>query len=361
MKTKVFFSVLFFAICMSSLYSQSTTVSNGDWTSIATWGGAPPMPGSTVVINHTVTLNLDYGYSSGSITINSSGTLTGNSDMRALAISGGTLTNNGTLSIPRFALFSGTITNAGTIQSDSLLVRATLSNNGGIIHADQFMISTAGNFTNSGTVVSSNFLNIETVLNSGTMNSNDFMNSKDFTNSVTGVINATNNFLNADSLATPAVFTNNGIVNVTNDWMNTDTINGSGKFCVGHNSSNTGVMIGTFDFCDQTGGDVDLNVGTIAPTITNCTSSCSVNIHKNANDNSVNVYPNPSNGIFTVVSNTQSSKIQVFNLVGSIVYSAQLNSLQTEIQLINQPKGIYFCKICDAKNEGFKIIKMVVN
>jgi hypothetical protein len=321
----------------------------------------PPTPGSTVIINHTVTLDLDYGYTSGSITINNTGSLIGNSVMRALAISGGTLTNNGTLNIPRFALFSGTITNSGTFQSDSLLVQTTLNNNIGSIYATQFMISTGGNFTNTGNVFSSNFLNIETVSNSGSINSTDFMNSKRFTNSATGVINATNDFLNADSLANPAVFTNNGSVNVTNDWMNTDTINGSGKFCVGHNSSNTGIMLGTFDFCDQTGGDVDLNVGTIAPTITSCVNSCNVKINANKNDNSVKVYPNPNNGIFTVVSNAQASKIQVYNLIGEIVYTAQLSSLQTEIQLINQPKGIYFCKISDAKNDSSKIIKIVIN
>ncbi|MEI6348783.1 MAG: T9SS type A sorting domain-containing protein [Bacteroidota bacterium] len=361
MKTKLTFFVLIFALGVSTLYSQTTSVASGNWTSPLTWGGTPPMPGSVVIINHTVTLDMDYGYTSGSITINSSGSLIGNSSMRALGISGGTLTNSGTLNIPRFALFSGTITNNGTIQSDSLLDRTTLNNNGGTIHATQFMVSTGGNFHNSGTVVSSNFLNIETSVNNGTINSIDVMNSKSFVNGTTGVINATNDFLNADTLANPAVFTNNGSVNVTNDWMNTDTINGSGKFCVGHNSSNTGVMLGTFDFCDQTGGDVDLNLGSIAPTITSCVFSCNVNIRVNKNDNSVKIYPNPNNGVFTVISNTQSSKIEVFNLVGKIVYQSQLNSLETEIQLTNQPKGIYFCKISDVKNESSKIIKIIIN
>jgi hypothetical protein len=81
----------------------------------------------------------------------------------------------------------------------------------------------------------------------------------------------------------------------------------------------------------------------------------------NNNDNSVKIYPNPNSGVFTAISNTQSSKIEVFNLVGKMVYQSQLNSLQTEIQLTNQPKGIYFCKISDVKNESSKIIKIIID
>lgn len=361
MKTK--FTFLFLLICVSTFtFSQITSISNGNWSSPSTWGGMPPTPGSNVVINHTVTLDMDYGYSTGSITINNSGVLVGNSNMRALALYGGTLTITGDLNIPRVALFSGTITNGGMIQSDSLFVQASLNNSFGTIQATQFMISTGGIFTNTGNVFSSNFLNIESVTNSGNLNSNDFMNSKQFTNEASGVINVTNNFLNSDSLSNPApaVFYNNGSVNVANDWMNTDTIKGSGKFCVGHNSTNEGVMIGTIDFCDQTGGDVDLNLGTIAPSVTTCVNPCSVSINENQNDVLINISPNPSNGIFNIEYfdySTESIYIFVFNSLGDLILSDNIGVQKSTIDLSKHSKGLYFVKIqCNKKTLIQKIV-----
>lgn len=128
--------------------------------------------------------------------------------------------------------------------------------------------------------------------------------------------------MNSDSSANPTVFKNNGTVNVVNDWMNTDTIKGTGKFCIGHNSSNKGVMIGTFDFCDQTGGDVDLNLGTIVPTITSCVNSCSVDIVESNNDLLINISPNPSNGIFNIEyfdNSNENISIFVFNSIGKLI------------------------------------------
>lgn len=359
MKTK--FTFLFLLIFVSTYtFSQITSISNGNWSNPSTWGGIPPTPGSNVIINHTVTLDMDYGYSTGSITINNSGVLVGNSSMRALALYGGTLTITGDLNIPRVALFSGTITNGGMIQSDSLFVQASLNNSSGTIQATQFMISTGGVFTNTGIVFSSNFLNVQTVSNSGHINSNDFMNSKQFTNEASGVINVNSNFLNSDSLANPAVFQNDGSINVVNDWMNTDTIKGSGKFCIGHNSTNKGVMIGTFDFCDQTGGDVDLNLGTIAPSVTTCVNTCSVSINEKRNDVLINISPNPSNGIFNIDffdNSYENISIFVFNSMGDLILRDNIGGQKSTIDLSKYSKGVYFVKIqCNKKTLIQKIV-----
>ncbi len=347
MKTK--FTFLFLLIFASTFtFSQITSVSNGNWTSPATWGGMPPTPGSNVVINHTVTLDTDYGYSTGSITINNTGALVGNSNMRALALYGGTLTITGDLNIPRVALISGTITNGGMIQSDSLFVQTTFNNTNGQVEASNFMISTGGVFTNTGNVSSTNFLNVQTVSNSGFINSNDFMNSKSFTNLSSGVINVSNNFMNSDSLSIPAVFQNDGIVNVVNDWLNTDTIKGSGRFCIGNNSSNKGVMIGTFDFCDQTGGDVDLNLGTIASTVTNCLFPCNVGITNNENEVFVSLFPNPTNGIIhiDIVNELNNNMdVRIYNAMGQIIMTQSIQNGITELDLSFFTKGLYFLQL----------------
>ena len=39
-----------------------------------------------------------------------------------------------------------------------------------------------------------------------------------------------------------------------------------------NNTWNNGIMNGDFDFCDQSGGNIDLQEGTVASTITYCTS-----------------------------------------------------------------------------------------
>lgn len=356
-------SLAIFGLSNSTKAQTVTSVADGDWTSPTTWGGPSPMPGFTVIINHTVTLDIDYGYSSGSITINSSGTLNGNSLMRALAVSGGTLTVNGTLNVARVALFSGIATNSGTFQNDSLLNATSLTNNSGAtINAAQFMINTGGTFNNNGSVVSTNFLNTSTVTSSGAITSYDLMNSKSFTNAATGAITVNHNFLNSDSLASPAVFTNDGSVTVNNDWRNTDQINGSGKFCIQNNTNNSGTMSGTFDFCDLTGGNIDLNTGTIAGTITYCLYSCSTGMNENLSGSIINAYPNPSSGVLSIIIKNVSANVEVeiFTMLGESIYSIQINSEKADIDLSKQAKGIYFYQIKSEKgiiNTGKIIIE----
>jgi hypothetical protein len=76
---------LTFLLICNVLYAQ-TTVSDGDWTNPSTWGGTLPMGTGTVVINHNVTLDTDYSHTSGTITINASGTLTSSSPGRGFSL-----------------------------------------------------------------------------------------------------------------------------------------------------------------------------------------------------------------------------------------------------------------------------------
>ena len=325
-----------------------TSVADGNWTSPLTWGGIPPIPGDTVVINHAVTLDIDYGYASGSVTINAAGELNGNSPMRGLALSGGTLTVHGIFNVARVSLLAGLATNNGTFQNDSLLNATSLTNDSGAtLDAAQFLNSIGANFENGGSVASSNLLNIATVTNNGTITTNDLMNSKSFTNTATGVITVNHDFLNSDSLASPAVFTNDGLTMVNNDWRNTDQVEGSGRFCIQNNTSNSGEMSGTFDFCDQTGGSIDANTGTIAGTITYCNSSCTTGWNENSSGPLITVYPNPSSGAFSISINNFPANLQVemFNVFGERILSKQADSEKIEIDLSKQDSGIYFYRI----------------
>ncbi len=357
---------LLLIFCSFATNAQITSVANGNWTSPATWGGIPPTPGATVIINHAVTLDMDWGYTSGSITINAAGSLTGNSPARGMAISGGSITVNGYFDVSRVALYAGTATNSGTFVADSLYNATTLTNNvSGTIVANQFLIFTGGNFTNNGNVVSVNFLNMAAVSNFGTIHANDFMNSKSFTNANAAGVTANHNFLNSDSLATPAIFTNNGHVAVYNDWANnvivSSTVNGTGTFCVVNNTYNSGLMTGNFDFCDQSGGNIDLNTGTIAGTITHCLFSCASGTMEYAKGLSVDIFPNPNNGIFSITIKNASSKlfVDLYSVLGEKVFSTQITNEKTNLDMGQQAKGIYFYQIKN-ENEVLKSGKIIV-
>jgi hypothetical protein len=323
-----------------------TSVANGNWTDPATWGGVVPTLGSNVIINHVVTLNTDW-YSNGNILINNIGSLNGNSSSRGLAV-GSKLTVYGTLHIARVALYSGTISNSGIFQIDSLINRTFLINNSGAtINAVHFQIGTNGTLNNNGTIVSTSLANINTVTNDGTISCYNLTNSKSFTNSTTGTINVSNNFLNTDSLASPGIFYNNGTVQVNNNWRNTDQVEGSGKFCIQNNTNNSGTMFGTFDFCDLSGGNIDINTGTIAGTITYCLYSCTIGIKENANNNLIKLYPNPSDGAFSIfIENTLPKvNVEIFNMLGERIYMQLLNKGKSDFNLSGQPKGIYIYQI----------------
>lgn len=350
-----FFHLVLFStlICFGNLIHGQTTIASGNWSSGATWGGVPPLGTGTVVINHTVTLDMDYSHSSGSVTIGASGVLNGNSAARVFALNypSGTasLIVNGTFNVARAALISGVSTNNAIFKADSLLNGATLTNNSaGTITASQFMNNTGGTITNSGSIAAVDFFNIETVTNSGTLSSNDMSNSKSFTNTGSGVITITHDFSNLDTIATPAVFTNNGSVTVQNNWYNAKQIAGTGKFCISKSTWNAGTMIGSFDFCDQTGGAIDLNTGTIAPTITYCLFACTTDMEEYTKDGVISISPNPVHSVATVAANFEigTSVFVVYNVFGQeLLRVPQLGGRQFEINRQQLSAGLYFFTI----------------
>src|SRR6185312_361616 len=102
--------------------------------------------------------------------------------------------------------------------------------------------------------------------------------------------------------------------------------------------------------------------GTYTCTITDskgCSDTAMITIKSTASINNlsteggaITVYPNPSNGIFTLslshpelVSGTQT--IEIYNVLGERVYNAMLKQVQHdfEIDLSSQPNGVYFYRV----------------
>ncbi len=65
----------------------------------------------------------------------------------------------------------------------------------------------------------------------------------------------------------------------------------------------------------------------------------------------VSVYPNPTNGVFTVnISDVKATSIAVYNTVGEEVYQAKCNGNNAVVDLKNNAKGVYFIKV--VTNDG---------
>lgn len=74
--------------------------------------------------------------------------------------------------------------------------------------------------------------------------------------------------------------------------------------------------------------------------------------------NSISIYPNPTNGIFSVEADNMKS-IEITSITGEIVKELVLNNNKTTIDLTSFSSGIYFAKIITDKGSAIK--KIVLN
>lgn len=342
-----------------------------------------PSPDDNVIVNHNISMDVSWLVNAnGSITINATGSLIQNG-LRDLLVDGagssyinhGTSafnriaytngadgSNDGTFSITEAAYFGPTtnyVNNGMMNQLDSILTEGTFTNSGDLM---------VGNFLNTGTFTNSGPLATDSMGNTGTFNATGsymftsaFGNSGTFTMSGEGFMDVSENwfnvgdftlnaglkifahddFYNGDSIGGLANLHNNGIIEVGNDFFNGFNVDGSGNFCVANDSYNIGTMTGTFDFCDNTGGDVDWNSGTIAGTITYCAPGCYVTVEELENM-SVEIYPNPSNGIFHV-SGIKCTDFRIYDLSGKSILSGQVSNQQIDLNSLES--GAYIIEL----------------
>ena len=76
-------------------------------------------------------------------------------------------------------------------------------------------------------------------------------------------------------------------------------------------------------------------------------------------DNKLNIFPNPSNGIFTIKSSINNSTYKIYNLIGQHVKSGSINNGSNLVDLRNSTDGVYFMTIQTENGEkiGYKLIK----
>ncbi|MBK9285976.1 MAG: T9SS type A sorting domain-containing protein [Sphingobacteriaceae bacterium] len=378
---KKIYLLLIFIITRQYANSQVvSSVSNGNWTNPATWNcTCVPVDGASVTINHSVTLNTSMLFNTGGISINNSGSLIQDA-ARDILINGGYFYNNGTANFRFFNLASGTGSNSGSFSLTASSNSVAMINNGSIYMDSMYV---AGNFTNtpSGTIngnriafvaptINNGRITVSLSINNSTLTNNNYhggyaftndglylnndsivltyslWNKIKFNNNPGSLIRLTKNFHNYVPGNT-ASFTNNGNVIILDSFYNTDTIKGSntGTFTVADSSSNSGRMIGTYKFCDQTPPGsapyIDYNSGFVGGGITWCTIN---GIQENKLTGSFYVYPNPSSGQVTV-QGLKEEKLTLVDVTGKTITIINLNSInQYSFEIHNLKPGIYFLK-----------------
>lgn len=353
--------LLLISVCSASVavaQPTRTTVQNGAALNPLTWDcTCIPALTDNIVINHALSLDVDYYATSGSLTVNASGSITGNIPARFIGVAGSNFTNHGTINIGNLYHSAGSFTNNGSITVNSYFgvdMMAMTMNNGMMNIIDTMGIDTTAEMHNYGTLNVFAMYNAGTFENHMTYNGGDFYNNGtvanmgaggmeianlysngNFTNTALLNINVTlynsdnftnghqivvdNDVLNGDTISGTATMTNNGIMSIAGDLLNSETINGTGgKFCVQAQTSNSGAISGTIDICDLTGGAIDLNVGTVGGSVTFCATSCSIGVAE-VSKTEVLVYPNPFENYLTIESNNQLLECTLHDMQGRLV------------------------------------------
>ena len=381
---KHIYFIILAVLFQTSLSAQTrTTIQNGNATNPFTWDcTCVPLPGNAIVINHALTLDTDFAYTSGSILVNASGSVTGNIPTRILGVGGGSFTNYGTVDVANMYHQAGTFTNHNIMIVDNafgITLTATTVNNGNMTITDSLYINTNAQITNNGTVNATVTLNAGHLHNEGTFVGTDIWTSgmlmhvtgsfditnlynsgsvttssamtinSDFWNSENVDINHDltigNSLYNGDTTGGPATFTNDGIISIVADFANSKTVTGAGDFCIGQSTTNSGTISGTLDICDQTGGSIDFNTGTIAGTVTYCTTGCNVGIEEDDFEK-ITVYPNPFENQFEIrTQKIGSYRVQLVNAIGQILMDQHYNAQVVKLDASHLPGGIYFYRL----------------
>ena len=76
-------------------------------------------------------------------------------------------------------------------------------------------------------------------------------------------------------------------------------------------------------------------------------------------DENLKIFPNPSNGIFTIKTTITNSSYKIYNLIGQTIKSGFINNGENSIDIRNSVDGVYFITIESTNGEkiGYKLIK----
>ena len=102
-----------------------------------------------------------------------------------------------------------------------------------------------------------------------------------------------------------------------------------------------------------------IKIGEVYRDLIICHGSLFYSVNENSFSAQVYLFPNPSNGNFTISIedyNHSNFNLNVIDITGKLVYNQQISSPQTSINLENFNKGIYFVQLNDGVNQTTKRI-----
>lgn len=173
------------------------------------------------------------------------------------------------------------------------------------------------------------------------------------------IVQPTGQFCIGQQLATSDDFFNNGSVRA-DSWINGGIVTGNGgKFCIANSFINTDAISGTLDICDASPGNIDdINMGTISPSITFCTSGpCSLCpaptgiANDFQNGTPLRVFPNPFSNQTQIeinpalLHNNLDLIFVLFDVNGKEVKHEPVSSQTIFIERGNLSAGIYFYRL----------------
>lgn len=102
---------------------------------------------------------------------------------------------------------------------------------------------------------------------------------------------------------------------------------------------------------DGTDANGCMNTTTITQDVSLCTGVAGL-----TNNTAVNVYPNPSNGLF-VIELTTSAKVTVTNALGQVIIAETFEAGKHDVNIHHEATGVYFVKVLE--NNKQQIIKVI--
>lgn len=172
------------------------------------------------------------------------------------------------------------------------------------------------------------------------------------------------NSLGCDSIIYLNLTINNIDTTVSNNWL-TLTANENAATYQWLNCDNNYSLINgaqNQSYSPANGGNFAVEISKYGCTDTSdCYTVYGTGLSENSEDNQIAIYPNPTNGQFTVLFGIDMNEIvlTIFTLDGQEVYKKQVSS-SNQIQIdFEGAKGVYLCQIITANglNQTFKLIK----
>jgi hypothetical protein len=84
-----------------------------------------------------------------------------------------------------------------------------------------------------------------------------------------------------------------------------------------------------------------------------------LNVESIIDENDFTVFPNPSNGLFTISTSFDSFRLEIIDIFGKTIHQSEYNGINTyELDLFSQPNGIYLLKISN-ENGSYAFRKLI--